>query len=130
MKAWQGSLGISNYRGITSPDYVVFRPIHKEEPAFLHFLLRMQLLTTVYLSMSNGIRVNQWRIEPDRFANLPIFLPPLAEQRSIVAHINKETGKLDALKQAAERTISLLKDRRAALIAESVTGQISIGSAA
>lgn len=126
MKAWQGSLGILDYHGITSPDYVVFRPTHKEEPAFLHFLLRMQLLTTVYLSMSNGIRVNQWRIEPDRFISLPIFLPPLAEQRAIVAHIEQETAKLDALKQAAERTIGLLKERRAGLVAAAVTGGICL----
>ena len=79
MKAWQGSLGVAAMRGITSPDYVVFRPLHREDPRFLHFLLRNQLLTTVYLSMSNGIRTSQWRLEPDRFVDLRVFLPPLQE---------------------------------------------------
>jgi len=130
MKAWQGSLGISDFRGITSPDYVVFRPTHGEERAFLHFLLRTQLLTTVYLSMSNGIRINQWRIEPDRFVGLPVFLPPLDEQRAIVEHIARETSKLDAVRAATERTIALLKERRSALIAAAVTGQIDVGGAA
>ncbi|MGA9752320.1 MAG: restriction endonuclease subunit S [Acidobacteriota bacterium] len=128
MKAWQGSLGIAELRGITSPDYVVFNPTHREHPQFLHFLLRNPLLTTVYLSMSNGIRTNQWRLEPDRFANLPLFLPPIKEQEAIVAHIAAETAKLDALRAATERTIALLKERRAVLIAAAVTGRMQIGA--
>jgi type I restriction enzyme S subunit len=127
MKAWQGSLGIAGLRGITSPDYVVFRPLHREDPRFLHFLLRNHRLTSVYLSMSNGIRTSQWRLEPDRFGGLGIFLPPLVEQRAIVAHIDAESAKLDAVRFATERTISLLSDRRASLIAAAVTGQIEVG---
>jgi type I restriction enzyme S subunit len=129
MKAWQGSLGVSELRGITSPDYVVFRPLHREHPRFLHFLLRNQLLTTVYLSMSNGIRTSQWRLEPDRFLNLGVLLPPLDEQRAIVAHIDAEAAKLAALGIATDRTIALLRERRAALIAAAVTGQIVIRGA-
>jgi len=127
MKAWQGSLGIAGLHGITSPDYVVFRPSHREDPRFLHFLLRNHRLTTVYLSMSNGIRTSQWRLEPDRFGGLGVFLPPLPEQRAIVAHIEAESAKLDALRLATGRTIALLRERRAALIAAAVTGQIDVG---
>lgn len=130
MKAWQGSLGVSDFRGITSPDYVVFRPAHAEEPQFLHSMLRMPQLTTVYLSISNGIRINQWRIEPERFANVEVFLPTLDEQRAIVEHIARETTKLDAVRAATERTIALLKERRSALIAAAVTGQLDVGAGA
>jgi type I restriction enzyme S subunit len=52
--------------------------------------------------------------------------PPLTEQRAIVAHISAETGKIDALRAATERTIALLKERRAALIAAVVTGKIQV----
>ena len=57
---------------------------------------------------------------------LLIPLPPLPEQRAIVAHISAETAKLDGLRAATERTIGLLKERRAALIAAAVTGKLSI----
>jgi type I restriction enzyme S subunit len=53
-------------------------------------------------------------------------LPPIDEQRAIVAYITAETAKLDALRAATERTIALLKERRAALIAAAVTGRITI----
>lgn len=59
-----------------------------------------------------------------------IPLPPLDEQRAIVAHISAETAKLDGLRAATERTIGLLKERRAALIAAAVTGKISVRASA
>ncbi|MBK9095776.1 MAG: restriction endonuclease subunit S [Anaerolineae bacterium] len=59
-------------------------------------------------------------------ANLGIAVPPLKEQRIIVAHIAAETARLDALAAAATRSLALLKERRAALIAAAVTGQIEI----
>jgi len=63
--------------------------------------------------------------QPDA-ADLRITVPPLQEQRAIVAHIKSATEKLDAVRDATERTISLLKERRAALIAAAVTGQIDV----
>lgn len=57
-------------------------------------------------------------------------VPPLDEQWTIVEHIARETAKLDAVRAATERTIALLKERRSALIAAAVTGQLDVGAAA
>ena len=64
----------------------------------------------------------------DDIRELWFLVPPLAEQQAVVAHIAVETAKLDAMRSATERTIALLKERRAALIAAAVTGQIDVGS--
>lgn len=56
-------------------------------------------------------------------------LPPLDEQHAIVEYIARETAKLDAVRAATERTITLLKERRSALIAAAVTGQIDVRAA-
>jgi type I restriction enzyme S subunit len=61
-------------------------------------------------------------------ANLRIGLPPLDEQNAIHAFIRRETRKLDLLKEATQRTIKLLQERRTALISAAVTGQISVES--
>jgi type I restriction enzyme S subunit len=55
-----------------------------------------------------------------------IPLPPVDEQRAIVAHISAEATKLDGLRAATERTIGLLKERRAALIAAAVGGKLEL----
>jgi type I restriction enzyme, S subunit len=56
-------------------------------------------------------------------------LPPMDEQAAIVAHITAETAKMGALCAATERTIALLKERRAALIASAVTGKLDVQGA-
>jgi type I restriction enzyme S subunit len=44
--------------------------------------------------------------------------------------ISCQTRKIDAVSNATEKTITLLKERRAALISAAVTGQIAIEGAA
>ncbi|MEX2204600.1 MAG: restriction endonuclease subunit S [Myxococcota bacterium] len=55
--------------------------------------------------------------------------PAESEQRAIVAYIDDKTAGLDTLRAATERTIALLTERRAALIAAAVTGQINVPEA-
>lgn len=69
-------------------------------------------------------------ISSTNLLELPIAVPPADEQQAIVEHIARETAKLDAVRAATERTIALLKERRAALIAAAVTGQLDVGAAA
>ena len=72
------------------------------------------------------VRSSRLRLYPEGFFEAWLPVPPLPEQRAIVAHISAETAKLDGLRAATERTIGLLKERRAALIAAAVTGKLSI----
>lgn len=129
MKAWQGSLGVSEHIGITSPDYVVYVPTHKEVSRFLHFLLREKTMAEVYRSNSNGIRPQQWRLEPDRFENIRIYLPPSDEQTAIVDYIERGLSKMENLSLQVARGIELLQERRASLITAAVTGQIDVRNA-
>ena len=57
-------------------------------------------------------------------------MPPLEEQRTIVHDIDRETVRLDAIRAATGHAITLLKERRAALIVAVVTGQIDVEDAA
>jgi type I restriction enzyme S subunit len=57
---------------------------------------------------------------------LPVPLPPENEQHAIVEYIASEVTKLDSLYAATERTIGLLKERRGALIAAAVTGELAV----
>jgi type I restriction enzyme S subunit len=130
MKAWQGSLGISEFEGITSPDYMVFSPHHEECPGFLHYLLRCQQLVSGYRSISNGIRPSQWRLEPEAFLGRQVFLPPLEEQEAIVASITSQIHWLDILSAEATQAIALMEERRTALTSAAVTGKIDVRSVA
>lgn len=126
MKAWQGSLGVSGLHGITSPDYAVFAPIHAGLSNYLHLLLRSQLLPDVYRLISNGIRLAQWRLEPEKFKELKVPFPPIAEQQAISEALVQSATQMDRLAMEAEAGIALLQERRAALISAAVTGKIDV----
>lgn len=61
--------------------------------------------------------------------NLPFLLPPLFEQNIIIAFLDAEKTRLDALTSEATRGIALLKERRSALISAAVTGKIDVREA-
>ncbi len=130
MKAWQGSMGIAQMRGITSPDYVVMRPIGEHDPRYMHHYLRAQPMPWVYRLISNGIRTDQWRMEPEKFLGLPVFMPPIEEQRRIADRIDVELERIRSLITLTERSIDLLREKRSALITAAVTGKIDVRAAA
>jgi type I restriction enzyme, S subunit len=57
---------------------------------------------------------------------IKIALPPIEEQAAITAFLDAETFKFDATRAEAEGVVSLLKERRSALISAAVTGQIDV----
>ncbi len=57
-------------------------------------------------------------------------LPALSEQVQVVQLLGRQLSDLDALTAEAERAITLLQERRTALISAAVTGQIDVRGAA
>ena len=56
----------------------------------------------------------------------PCILPPMREQNEIAAHLEKNAAHSGALQSELSRSITLLRERRSALITAAVTGQIDI----
>ena len=55
-----------------------------------------------------------------------IPMPPNKEQRAITDFVRRKATRLDKLTTKTQETITLIKERRAALIAAAVTGQVDI----
>jgi type I restriction enzyme, S subunit len=124
--AWMGAMGIAPCDGIVSPAYNVYTPGQEMDAGYVEALVRMPVFAQEIIRYSTGVWSSRLRLYPEGFFEAWLPVPPLAEQRTIVAHIASATAKLDGLRAAAERTITLLKERRAALIAAAVTGKIQI----
>jgi type I restriction enzyme S subunit len=58
--------------------------------------------------------------------NFTMTIPPPPEQQAIVAYLDRETGKIDALIGKVETAIEKLKEYRTALISAAVTGKIDV----
>jgi type I restriction enzyme S subunit len=59
-------------------------------------------------------------------SRIPLPIPPLSEQQSIVNYLNQETVKIDALISRIEEGIEKLKEYSTALISAAVTGKIDV----
>ncbi|MDA8503854.1 restriction endonuclease subunit S [Citrobacter sp. Awk 2] len=125
MKAWQGSIAISEYEGIVSPAYFVYQPnkifFEQAHPRYVHYLLRNPIYITQYLSRSKGIRINQWDLDPDEFRNIELLLPSKSEQHKIFSFLDHETIRIDKLIEKQQQLIELLKEKRQAVISHAVT---------
>ncbi|WP_326745321.1 restriction endonuclease subunit S [Streptomyces sp. NBC_01760] len=126
MKAWQGSLGVSAYRGIVSPDYQVACPDSGVNSRYLHSVLRSRFMIPQYKVHSTGVRPSQWRLYWAEFANLHIPVPTANEQKRIADHLDEVTGRVDQMLAKVTDLKNLLLKRRAALITDVVTGRKDI----
>ena len=132
MRAAIGLIAVSPQAGLVSPDYAVFVPSSNASADYYFHLFTTDLLGAVFRSLSTGLGTGSsgfLRLYSDTFLALWLPHPTVAEQRAIVEHIGRNTAELDEMRAATERTITLLMERRSALIAAGVTGQIAIPEA-
>lgn len=122
--AWMGAMGVSPLNGVVSPAYNVYEPGARLDPLYVDALVRMPIFAEEVIRYSKGVWSSRLRLYPEGFFEVLLPVPPINEQRSIVAYISLECSRLDRLRLATERTIALLKERRDVLIAAAVTGQI------
>lgn len=73
-----------------------------------------------WLSMS-AIEATIGNVSGDKYANLRVPTPTKHDQDRIVAYLDRETSRIDALIAAKERLLELLAEKRRALITQAVT---------
>jgi len=102
-------------------DMKALRLLSGVEPHFVRFLLTglasavVSLLVEESSHGTKALRLDRWR----RFA---LFIPPHDEQRAIVALLDREVARIDALTEKKERLIQLLDEQRLVLVHSYVLG--------
>ena len=125
MKAWQGSLGVSSFKGIISPAYYVYKIIDSDIYSnFLHYALRNNLYLDEYRRISSGIRIGQWDLEKKEFEKLLYPFPnSTSEQQQIVQYLDNKTSAIDNIIADKMKIIEELENYKKSLIYEYVTGK-------
>ena len=122
MKAWQGSMAVSDYRGIVSPAYHVCSiTSNKVNKRYLHHLLRNPAYLPEYARLSTGMRIGQWDLGFDDFKNIPFLIPPLDEQAKIADYLDTGCASLDAMLSKTRFSIEEYKKLKQAVITQAVT---------
>lgn len=124
MRFWQGAAGIAPQDGLTSPDYTVARIGADLFPPFVELLFRIPQFSAEVRRYSHGMVDDRLRLYWDEFKIIRIPVPPIAEQRTIVTYLAAEKERTAELEKSLRDSITLLHERRRALITAAVTGQI------
>lgn len=110
--------------------------------SFASYLVRMRCLNSVWPAYINYVlnspfamawaksealpSIGQVNLNPNRYSYLLLPVPPLTEQLEIAKFLDEHTQQIKDLESAAITTIELLQERRSALIAAAVTGQLEV----
>ena len=122
MKAWQGSMGISNHQGIVSPAYFVYQETAvPRERRFFHYLLRSNIYAQEFRRLSRGMREGQWDLTAYDFERTPIIVPPLLEQQQIATFLDIKCSQIDRLSDNIKQQIEELGEYKKALITQAIT---------
>lgn len=129
MRSSMGLIAVSPQEGLVSPDYAVFELKDDVDAEYFLALFKTPLVGSVFRSASRGMGTGSQgflRLYTENFLALHLPVPPLEEQRAIVAHLAAERERTAELETTLKESIQLLQERRRALITAAVTGQIDI----
>lgn len=112
------TIGLSNYDGMITGAYNVYECSNKCVPEFAYYYFlhidSFKGLRPFYTGLRKVVRA-------DTFANIKMPCPPISEQKQIADFIDHETAKVDSLIEKSEQLISLLLEKRQAMISHAVT---------
>lgn len=99
------------------------------DPNFAAYALLTRRARGELISRAKGTSPSMQKLAQRDVLDIPLWVPPIDEQREIVERIDEQTARIDILITKAEEHIALAKERRSALITAAVTGQFDVRTA-
>ena len=125
LRPYLNKVVVPSTEGVASTEFVPIRPDEKTLlPSFLGAFLRSPSFVSYAISNTTGSR--QPRIRMDALWNALIPLPPIPEQRRIVAYLDQIQARVTALKKAQESTEAELHGLEQAILDKAFRGELSL----
>lgn len=121
-----GWVDCSEFFGVTSPDYRVFRLMDKAANNLVYYKYVMQCcyMNKIFYSLGQGVsNLGRWRLQTSSFNNFKVPVPPKAEQDEIADYLDSKCSEIDTLIADKKRQLDILADYKKSLIYEYVTGK-------
>lgn len=113
--------GLHNRHGFGTTELIVVRPLDGRTTSdYLHYLFISRPFRRLGEAAMYGAG-GQKRVPDDFVRDFSVAWPPVAEQGAITGFLSRETAKIDALVAEQEKLITLLKEKRQAVISQAVT---------
>ncbi len=123
-----GWIDVAKQRGVTSPDYRVFKLKNSNlnKQYFLN-IFQMQYKQKILFAFGQGAaQMGRWRLQSEAFNKLKMPYPCIKEQVQIADFINHENLKINKLISKQQALIEKLKEYRTSIISHAVTGKIDV----
>lgn len=118
-------VGLHEGIGFGTTELIVMRPTQADCPQWLYYLTMCSAFRLPGEALMQGAG-GQKRV-PDLFVKDYVApVPPLDEQQAIADYLDVETTKIDTLITHTQEAIALLKELRAATIADAVLGRVDV----
>lgn len=120
-----GGIGISEYEGVTSPDYRVFELRHAEmNSRYFLYIFESYYRNKIFYAFGQGAaNLGRWRLPAKNFYSTYIPVAPIKEQNEIVEYLDKKLSQIDSLISLKQQKIEKLQQYKKSLIYEYVTGK-------
>lgn len=123
-----GGIGISQYNGVTSPDYRVFNlKDNKMNPRYFLYIFETYYRNKIFYAFGQGAaNLGRWRLPAKNFYSIYIPVAPIEEQQAIVSYLDQKCTQIDNLIAIKQKKIEKLQQYKKSLIYEYVTGKKEI----
>ena len=121
-----GWVDISQYSGVTSPDYRVFVLLDEKNNHSKYYLYLMQMCYTnrIFYGLGQGVSgLGRWRLQADKFLNFTIPVPSYEEQKEIADYLDKKCAEIDTLIEKKTALLAEMESYKKSVIYEYVTGK-------
>ena len=123
LKAHLGVFAVSNYDGLVSPDYAVYRANERANPKFLEYLFKTPNCIQEFKKYITGVGAGLSRLYTSDLFNIKVALPVIDVQKHIIEYLNDFCSRADALIGEKQSLIDDLESYKKSLIYEVVTGK-------
>ena len=120
-QAWRGSVGVSKYRGVVSPAYLVLSLSSRLKSEFANLLFRDRAMVSQYVIASKGVGSIQRNLYWHYLKRALTLIPPLHEQVAIARYLDYVGVRVRRLTEAKRKLIGLLTEYKQAIIHRAVT---------
>ncbi|EOU1703578.1 restriction endonuclease subunit S [Clostridium perfringens] len=121
-----GGVGYSEYNGVTSPDYRVFKFKNSQiySADYYKYIMEICYKNKIFYGLGQGVaNLGRWRLQTDKFLNFVLPVPPKEEQIEIVNYLDKKCAEIDNIIEQKQKLLIEMEVYKKSLIYECVTGK-------
>ena len=124
----KSAVNLITSRACCGGDIILFRPCLQLDPGFMGYAADCRASAEQKARMGRGFTVVH--IYPHQIKRIALTIPPILEQSAIARFLNDAVASTTSAIECTNREIDLLREYRARLIADVVTGKLDVRASA